>query len=187
MSQELQEIYSQIMERNEAMKKLFAKYPVDYKLTFEDYQKQDVDQETEDDKNESSKELLLNPSLKEIITVTSVINTEMCRRFAHELRKKLMFLCKYGYEVETLNCNVFCFRINVLGKSYKSISISVPSDRSGNRGNNVPNTIEIALFGHDNSMMSIEGAQYENEPLSLYTDNGDDIIEEVLRIILYEK
>lgn len=186
MSQELQEIYSQIMERNEAMKKLLAKYPVDYKFTSKDY-KQDVDQETEDDKNKSSKELLLNPSLEGILTLTSIFNAEMCRRFAHKLRENLMFLCKYGYEVETLNCNVFCFKINVLGKSYKSISVSVPSDRSGNRGNNLPNTIELALFGHDNEMMRIKGAQYQykNEPIDFHTD--DDVIEEVLRIILYEE
>ena len=185
MNQELQSIYSQIVKRKKEMKKFLADYPVDYKLTFEDYQKQDVDQETENDKNRNSKELILNPNFKELFTLTSVINTEICRRHVHTLRKKLMFLHKYGIEVKTLNCNVFCFRIIVLGKSYKSISISVPPDRSGNQGDNIPDTVEIALFGHDNKMMSIEGVQYENEPIDFHTD--DDVVEEVLRIILYEK
>jgi hypothetical protein len=183
MNQELQEIYSQIVERKKEMEKFLAKYPVDYKLTLEDYQKQ----ETKNDENRNSKELILNPNLKEFFTLTSVINTEICRRRAHTIRKKLMFLHKYEIEVKTLNCNVFCFRIIVSGKSYKSISISVPPDRSGNQGDSIPDTIELALFGHDNKMMSIESAQYENEPLSLYTDDDNDIIEEVLRIILYEK
>lgn len=125
-------------------------------------------------------------------------NSKSCIRKNIEIRNKLKNnekikdLISDGKITFMINPNVsWCFQLRFKNKNYKKIggiSISVPPDVIGNRGNEYkepeePTTVETALVDSDGKLIYIDELGYDDVKRFNYYNNIEFLVNEIKELI----